>query len=584
MKFNPKARNIIFWTSIIILLGFGYLLIYKTKSNDFDNILFNIGISLISTAIITLLLSLGTKYLEDLKESNLIQACENCISYNFMNSNILLKKIDAIGIIDIFNERKKSYDENEKIGKWENFLKLNDSKNDNLNEINIMGINLDGIFKLAKLDDNYIGEDIKTRSDLKKYERLEILANEIENGATVNVILPDYYDSLFLRGRALTENIQVPEKRWEKRIDANIKILCRLKNVLSEEYRSRLNIYKYNNIMYYFLFQSRNILFISNYLGYSPGDECPAVVYKYNNDKKSLFFKYLNDFTEIKKKSSLVENEIELMNSIIEDEYNDKLCLYANKVIENKENNKVEVFINKEKCIAAIKKEGFEYPSVQNIRNSKIEKQYIGDILISSGIILFINNQLLLMKRSDDAPYDPSMWTTPAGRCDKDIEYTAFKEFYEEVYFLDRDKKPIFIRTKSSIIDFNSLKNIYALTLKNNKKSHTFIKDYICESEEIDWLKETECIQKIRESNSHTICEEKVAKMFYYFDEDHSTIEFRKILNINIQNIDGIIMYDGEYNRKVKLFSIDEINENNGKYVKCVEVIKNLYDLNKKTT
>jgi hypothetical protein len=39
-----------------------------------------------------------------------------------------------------------------------------------------MGINLDGIFKLAKLDDNYVGDDILERSDLIKYERLEILA------------------------------------------------------------------------------------------------------------------------------------------------------------------------------------------------------------------------------------------------------------------------------------------------------------------------------------------------------------------------------------------------------------------------
>jgi hypothetical protein len=59
------------------------------------------------------------------------------------------------------------------------------------------------------------------------------------------VIIPDYYDSLFLRCRALTENIQIPEKRWEKRITANIKILCRLKSVLGEEEKKRLNIYKY---------------------------------------------------------------------------------------------------------------------------------------------------------------------------------------------------------------------------------------------------------------------------------------------------------------------------------------------------
>jgi len=571
------------WFGVILLFIIGGVLIYKTSLSNMDNILFNIGVSMISTAIITILLSIGNQYIETTKESNIVQECSNTIRNIFSINNKLLYKFYEFGIVDTFFERKKSYDENEKIGRWENFLRYNEDGIDYPNEINIMGINLDGIFKLAKLDDNYVGDDILERNDLIRYERLEILAKEIEHGATVNVIIPDYYDSLFLRCRSLTENIQVPEKRWEKRINANIKILCRLKSVLGEEEKKRLNIYKYNNIMYYFFFQRRNMMFISNYLGYSPGDECPANIYKYIENKDSLYNKYLNDFNEIKKKAAIVDSNSEIINAIIDDCDNDKLCLYSDKIVESKEKNQIEVYVNKENCISTIKSSIVDYPSVHNIRNSKNEKRIIGNVLLSSGIILFINNKLLLMKRGEDAQYDPSMWTTPAGRCDRDIEYTAFKEFYEEVYFIEKNK-PIFIKISNLSVDYDSLKQIYYSTVNKNQKTHQAIREIFYETEEVDWLKETLCIQKARESAAHTIGQEKNAKMFYFFDEEHNTLEFRKIVNIKIKNINELQIFDGEYKRDIALFDMDEIINSNEKYVKCIEVMKNIYSLYRKTT
>jgi uncharacterized membrane protein len=71
------------WFSVVLLLIIGGVLIYKTKLSNMDNILFNIGVSMISTAIITTLLSIGNQYIENTKESNIVKECSNTIRNSF---------------------------------------------------------------------------------------------------------------------------------------------------------------------------------------------------------------------------------------------------------------------------------------------------------------------------------------------------------------------------------------------------------------------------------------------------------------------------------------------------------------------
>ncbi|MEW7990477.1 MAG: NUDIX domain-containing protein [Candidatus Thiodiazotropha sp.] len=68
-----------------------------------------------------------------------------------------------------------------------------------------------------------------------------------------------------------------------------------------------------------------------------------------------------------------------------------------------------------------------------------------GPMLVSSGVLLWLNGRLAVTRRSHDARYDPGHWTTPAGRCDSTPRITAFKEAAEEIQVRQPDTGQIWI-------------------------------------------------------------------------------------------------------------------------------------------
>ncbi len=125
----------------------------------------------------------------------------------------------------------------------------------------------------------------------------------------------------------------------------------------------------------------------------------------------------------------------DLISGHCSDKINDKVFIYASSV--KKEKNVIKINVKNENLVDFDKSIAEKtVDELRKLNSDKSDRDLIDglkDVLISSGSFLFINNNLVLTKRTTSARVDPGKWTSPAGRCDRTPLKTALKETVEEI-------------------------------------------------------------------------------------------------------------------------------------------------------
>ena len=220
-----------------------------------------------------------------------------------------------------------------------------------------------------------------------------------------------------------------------------------------------------------------------------------------------------------------------LLNGNIEKKYNDRVFWYASKVII--EENKVKVYIDKDNLVT-FDDIDLNVKKISEFKDNKqINENCMKNILVSSGSFLFINDKLAVTQRESDTEFDPSFWTTPAGRCDRTILETGIKETWEEIE-IKRDNKLIFPDVAKEFI--SSMKNIeYYDTSFEKKKFPLQIYDIYLY---LDNILIEEC------------------KSWMYVSKKVNTIEFRIPI---FATLDGELILNSEFETEAGLKSIEEL-------------------------
>jgi len=192
------------------------------------------------------------------------------------------------GLAEVFLSRRSAYDKSDH-GKWDTYLKHAIA---NSSELDVVGINLDGIFRFDKIQEN---TDLASLN-INEYPRIVELLQRINNGTTFRALVPAI-NSPYLSLRKHTEATDDPSARWEKRLRLNEEIFKHLKeHYIVKPNKNRFNFLPFNNILYYFMIRSDDIMFVTPYLAYTPGDECPGFFLKDGPESDNLFKKFKHDF------------------------------------------------------------------------------------------------------------------------------------------------------------------------------------------------------------------------------------------------------------------------------------------------
>ena len=246
------------------------------------------------------------------------------------------------------------------------------------------------------------------------------------------------------------------------------------------------------------------------------------------------------------------------MNEYILPEWNDKLFFYGRRLVHEQAQRTWHLTVVPEDCLAGYEAGEYGLPTLSDLRRQKPGKtlrgetrKYEGRILFSAGVILIINDKIVLAQRTADAAVDPLKWTCPAGRCDGDPGRTALKEFYEELVVLD-GCVPIFI-------DFGhrELADIYRQTLIR-------ISPNVCmDSDEWSTMAPDELpgLESLLSTVRTTFGDEVFNDRFMvYWDEPGNVLEMRHITALRLppEIENRIILKDGERDRPVKLFPMKE--------------------------
>ncbi|WP_321369875.1 hypothetical protein [uncultured Desulfuromusa sp.] len=169
----------------------------------------------------------------------------------------------------------------------------------------------------------------------------------------------------------------------------------------------------------------------------------------------------------------------------------------------------------------------------------------IENVLVSSGSILWINDLIIVKRRTDDAPYDPGAWTTAAGRCDFSIYETGVKETKEEIEITDKVTKEILCPevfqdySNQGIKYFSCAEKVHDHYDLKVSTVNTYFRDRIIETK----------------------------KMWHWYDRENNTLEFRIPL---VGFIDAEVEYNNaEYDTEARAASFSWL-----KTQKVVPVLK----------
>jgi len=223
-----------------------------------------------------------------------------------------------------------------------------------------------------------------------------------------------------------------------------------------------------------------------------------------------------------------------LLNGDIDNKYDDKVFWYASKVtIVDK---KVNVYVNNDNLVA-FDRVNLDIKKISEFH--KVKQKDVNDmrnVLVSSGSFLFINEKLAVTQRESDTTYDPSFWTTPAGRCDRTILETGIKETMEEIE-IQRNGK--ILLPDISYLFPHEIKNFeFYRTTPSNKNIP--LKTY-----DVNLYLDNNLIQ--------------TCKSWMYYSKDVNTIEFR--IPIFTQLNEDKLIFKGEYETDTGLKTIDTLKK-----------------------
>jgi len=193
----------------------------------------------------------------------------------------------------------------------------------------------------------------------------------------------------------------------------------------------------------------------------------------------------------------------DLLSGNINTSFNDKVFWYASKLTIS--NLCIEIYVDNSNLVCFddvvlnIQKIS-QLTSVTQLDNNEMQ-----NVLVSSGSFLFINDKLAVTQRQSTTKFDPSFWTTPAGRCDRSIFETAIKETIEEIEIKHNNKKLIPLIAQN-LLDNNQQEYEYYETSYISKKFNIKLYD-------VNLYLDNELIEQ--------------CKSWAYYSQNVNTMEFR---------------------------------------------------------
>lgn len=176
---------------------------------------------------------------------------------------------------------------------------------------------------------------------------------------------------------------------------------------------------------------------------------------------------------------------------------------------------------------------------------------YQGPVLFSGGVIVRINGQFVLIYRDAGAGTSPKMWTSPAGRGDRDPATTALKEFYEELAVV-AGGDPVLVDVENRSEAFE---DVYERTLET-------VGDYAPPDE---WIRVSESVPDRVENALTTVITKYGSqrfedRMLATYVPETNTVELRFFVDVQLE-ADDIEWYDAELGRRVERFTSEEVKE-----------------------
>jgi hypothetical protein len=269
------------------------------------------------------------------------------------------------------------------------------------------------------------------------------------------------------------------------------------------------------------------------------------------------------------KNKQVSDTQSSKMNRFIPHCLNDTVFFYATK-LEKCHDLTWSVDVDPAACLVSMAANTEGLSTVNELREGSLLKTveddriiYQGKILLSSGIILAVNDKILMLLRDDEAPVDPLKWTSAAGRCDREPFLTALKEFYEEIILFDSvSGQPVFVIFPEN--DYlKEAKEIYRATLARKGFKHP-VAEWVFINADFD-RHNSSLLQQVRtrfasgEITGDGAPEVFTDMFFPFMDEENNTLELRLLASVSIpdKTESQLAFCDGEYKRTVKLFTVE---------------------------
>lgn len=243
------------------------------------------------------------------------------------------------------------------------------------------------------------------------------------------------------------------------------------------------------------------------------------------------------------------------MTRLVPDAYeDDTVFLYASEVVHREDADTWVLRLDPENCLA-----GAVGPSISTLRDATPTEKPVdgarlfdGPVLFSAGVLLLVNDRHLLLQRGDDAPTDPGLWTSPAGRCEHDPGTTALKEFYEEL--------AIAVDDTPALVTWGDRTRDHTATYRRTLERVGW------DAPEASWRELDAEVPPAFEDQLSTVVTEYGDRTFrdrmlVYFDADANTLELRFVLRITPSSAvrEALSFRDGEFDRTVRLFDREQL-------------------------
>lgn len=254
------------------------------------------------------------------------------------------------------------------------------------------------------------------------------------------------------------------------------------------------------------------------------------------------------------------------MNTLIPERWDDKVYFYAS-ALERDADGGWTIRVDPDACLVRDDRFAIDevaaLPTVTELRQANVRRiesgrgasrvtRWEGRILLSAGTVLFVDGRVLLLQR-DAAPVDPFLWTSPAGRCDREPHLTAVKEFLEEV-LVTESGTPVLVQLPGCEGHAATIEQIYADTCRRKGLAATdpqWIRLQAGAAPLEAWSGSPWTLHFGQGAGSET----HAGRGFVFFDEACNTLEIRLVAEL-ASTERRLTFVDGEsYGRPVALFT-----------------------------